>query len=73
VLTTRLGQKVGQCLLLAFLLRRGATAEFSPAFEGRDQPSPPNIVALATAESFTQSVADATTFVSLDPGLERPG
>ena len=56
-------------------LRRRATVEFSPAFQGRDRRANSCYVASATTGVYVSAVADATGFGGADgdPGLERPG
>ena len=56
------------------ILRRRATPEFSPAFQGRDQRCDSSHVAFATIESMFQLSLTRQCLVSrTDPGLERPG
>jgi hypothetical protein len=59
--------------ILICFVRRRATVEFSPAFQGREEIAKIAPVALATIESVS-AVADATKNEAAPvPGLERPG
>ncbi len=55
-------------------LRRRATVEFSPAFQGWDHTLTHNFfVASATVEMFNRRCRDEIENPSRDPGLKRPG